>query len=132
MVSTDTEGKLEGFINHMNSLNTTIKFTHEFSKSYISFLDVTVSLDNNNKISIDLFVKLTNCSSIPLKSFCYPSQIKNPYLSVLLYLFVVYASLPTGRFRLKVDDFYANGDSNDSTSKGAVIKYKTEGAEDFV
>ena len=60
MVWIHGEDKLEDFINHINSLHSTIKFTHEFSKSHISFLDVTVSLDNNNKISTDLFVKSTD------------------------------------------------------------------------
>ena len=60
MVWTHGEDKLQDFINHINSLHSTIKFTHEFSKSHISFLDVTVSLDNNNKISTDLFVKSTD------------------------------------------------------------------------
>ena len=60
MVWTHGEDKLEDFINHINSLHSTIKFTHEFSKSHISFLEVTVSLDNNNKISTDLSAKSTD------------------------------------------------------------------------
>ena len=47
MVWTHGEDKFEDFINDINSLHSTIKFTHEFSKSHIPFLDVTVSLDNN-------------------------------------------------------------------------------------
>ena len=42
MVWTHGEDKLEDFINHINSLHSSIKFTHEFSKSHTSFLDVTV------------------------------------------------------------------------------------------
>ena len=76
MVSTHGEDKLEDFINHINSLHSTIKFTHEFSKSHISFLDVTVSLDNKNKISMDLFVKSTDTHQYLLHTSCHPSHIK--------------------------------------------------------
>ena len=72
----DGEDKLEDFINHINSLHSTIKFTHEFSKFHISFLDVTVSLDNNNKISKDLFVKWTDIHQYLLHTSCHPSHIK--------------------------------------------------------
>ena len=47
MVWTHWEDQLKDFIDHINSLHSTIKFTHEFSKSHILFLDITVSLDNN-------------------------------------------------------------------------------------
>ena len=60
MVWAHREDKLEDFINHIYSLHSTIKFIHEFSKSHISFLDVTVSLDNNNKKFTELFVKFTD------------------------------------------------------------------------
>ena len=76
MVWTHGEDKLEDFINHINSLHSTVKFTHEFSKSHISFLDVTVSLDNNNKISTDLFVKSTDTHHYLLHTSCHPSHIK--------------------------------------------------------
>ena len=60
----------------MNSLHSTIKFTHEFSKCHISFLDVTVSLDNNNKISTDLFLKSTDTHQYLLHTSCHPRHIK--------------------------------------------------------
>ena len=76
MVWTHMEDKLEGFFNHLFYQHSTIKFTLEFSKSHISFLDVTVSLDNNNKISMDLFVKLTDTHQYLLHTSCHPSHIK--------------------------------------------------------
>ena len=76
MVWTHGEDKIEDFINCINSLHSTIKFTHEFSKSHISFLDVTVSLDNNNKISTGLFVKSTDTHQYLLHTSCHPSHIK--------------------------------------------------------
>ena len=54
------EDKLKKFITHLNSSHNTTKVTHEFSNSSISFLDVTISLDNSNQMSIDLFVKSTD------------------------------------------------------------------------
>ena len=76
MVWTHGEDKLEDFINNINSLHSTIKFTHEFSKSHISFLDVTASLDNNNEIFMDLLVKLTDTHQYLLHTSCHPSHIK--------------------------------------------------------
>ena len=76
MVWTHGEDKLDDFINHINSLHSTIKFTHEFSKSHISFPDLMVSLDNNNKISMDLFVKSTNTHQYLLHTSCHPRHIR--------------------------------------------------------
>ena len=66
---------------HLNSSHNTTKFTHEFSNSSISFLDVTISLDNNNQISIDLFVKSTDTYKYLLKTSCHLSHVKRPYRS---------------------------------------------------
>ena len=76
MVWTHRKDKLEDFINQINSLHSTIKCTYEFSKSHISFHDVTVSLDNNNKISTDLFVKSSDTHQYLLHTSCHPSHIK--------------------------------------------------------
>ena len=117
MVWTHGEDKLEDFINHINSLHSTIKFTHEFSKSHISFLDVTVSLDNNNKISTDLFVKSTDTHQYLLHTSCHPSHIKNLYLSASLCVFVVSAP-PLRNLNKEPMNYlnsYANVDTDDST-----------------
>ena len=76
MVWTHGEDKLEDFIHHINSVHITIKFKYEFSKSYISLLAVTVSLDNNNKISTDLFVKSTDTHQYHLHTSCHCSHVK--------------------------------------------------------
>ena len=76
MVWTHGEDKLEDFINQINSSHSTIQFTHEFSKSHISFHDVMVLLDNNNKISMDLFVKSSDTHQYLLHTSCHPSHIK--------------------------------------------------------
>jgi len=56
------ETELVEFISHMNSQNTSIKFTHEYSREEITFLDVTVYKHpkNNVKLQLKTFVKPTN------------------------------------------------------------------------
>ena len=54
------EGKLMKFIEYLNEKHPTIKFTTEWSKISIDFLDVTVSLIGG-KITTDLYVKATYC-----------------------------------------------------------------------
>ena len=76
MVWTQGEEKLNEFITHINSSHNTIKFTHEFSESSISFLDVTVLLDNNNQISTDLYVKSTDTHPYLLHTSCHPNHVK--------------------------------------------------------
>ena len=76
MVWTHGEDKLNEFITHINSSHNTIKFTHEFSESSISFLDVTVLLDNNNQISTDLYVKSTDTHQYLLHTSCHPNHVK--------------------------------------------------------
>ena len=56
MIWTEGEDNLKTFINYLNSIHLTIKFTHEYSNSSnqsLPFLDVQVHL-NNNQIQTDL------------------------------------------------------------------------------
>ena len=53
------ENKLKSFVDKINKVHPTIKFTAEWSKTSINFLDVTVSLIEG-VIETDLFVKPTN------------------------------------------------------------------------
>ena len=53
------EEKLKEFIDVLNKKHPTIKFTAEWSKTQINFLDVTVYLENGN-IKTDLYVKPTD------------------------------------------------------------------------
>ena len=76
MVWTHAEEKLDEFITHINSSHNTIKFTHEFSDSSISFLDVTVLLNKNNQISTDLYVKSTDTHQYLLHTSCHPNHVK--------------------------------------------------------
>ena len=57
---TESEEKLEGFLNRLNVFHPNLKFTHEKSKSSVNFLDVSVSIVDN-KIETDLYCKPTDC-----------------------------------------------------------------------
>ena len=51
---------VEGFLQRLNAFHPDLKFTHEKSKVYINFLDVTVSI-NGEEFETDLFCKLIDC-----------------------------------------------------------------------
>ena len=57
----------------LNKKHPTIKFTAEWSKTQINFLDVTVSLENG-KIKTDLCVKPTDTHQYLHSSSCHPYQ----------------------------------------------------------
>ena len=72
---THGEEKLNEFIDYLNSLHSTIKFTSSFSRTDIPFLDVHVHLRNGH-IETDLHVKPTDKHQYLLKSSCHPSHTK--------------------------------------------------------
>ena len=41
------EEELKNFLTYLNSIHDKIKFTHEFSKNSINFLDTTLKIDTN-------------------------------------------------------------------------------------
>ena len=63
--------KLKEFADVLNKKHSTIKFTAEWSKTQINFLDVTVYLENG-KINIDLYVKPTDTPQYLHSSSCHP------------------------------------------------------------
>ena len=78
MIWTEGEDNLKTFINYLNSIHPTIKFTHEYSNSSnqsLPFLDVQVHL-NNNQIQTDLHTKPTDKHQYLLKSSCHPTHTK--------------------------------------------------------
>ena len=77
------EEKLKGFIEHLNEKHPTIKFTAEWSKTSINFLDATVSLVGGN-ITTNLYVKPTDSHQY-LHSSCHPYHCKKgiPYSQAL-------------------------------------------------
>ena len=65
------EEKLKEFIDVLKKKHPTIKFTSEWSKTQIIFLNVTVYLENG-KIKINLYVKPTDTHQYLYSSSCHP------------------------------------------------------------
>ena len=78
------EDKLRSFIDKINKVHSTIKFTAERSKTSINFLDVTVSLIEG-VIETDLYVKPTDSHQYLQSSSCHPFHCKKgiPYSQAL-------------------------------------------------
>ena len=81
------EEKLKGFIEHLNEKHPTIKFTAEWSKTSINFLDVTVSLVGGN-ITTDLYVKLTDSHQYLHFSSCNPYHCKKEFRTAKLFALI--------------------------------------------
>ena len=69
------EEKLKFFINDINKMHPIIKFTADWSKTSINFLDVTVSIAER-VIETDLYVKPTESYQYLLPSSCHPFYYK--------------------------------------------------------
>ena len=80
------EEELKEFIKKLNEYHPTIKFTAEWSKEEISFLDVKVSLKEGD-IKTDLFVKSTDTHQFLEPTSCHPYHCKKgiPYSQALRY-----------------------------------------------
>ena len=72
------EAKLKSFIDNINKMHPSIKFTADWSKTLISFLDVTVSI-TEGIIETDLYVKPNDSHQYLLPSSCYPFIAKRVY-----------------------------------------------------
>ena len=80
LVWTHGEEKLLEFVNFLNSAHHSIKFTVEYSKETVSFLDVQV-IRQGNKIVTDLYTKPTDTHQLLHRSSCHPGHTKKgiPY-----------------------------------------------------
>ena len=58
LIWTHGEDSFKDFVNYLNSLHNTIKFTSETSTTSVNFLDTTVKLDQDRKIITILYNKL--------------------------------------------------------------------------
>ena len=79
------ENKLNQFINNLNNkFHPTIKFTCDYSRERVHFLDVQVILENN-EISTDLYVKETDSHQYLHLLSCHPYHCINliPYSQAL-------------------------------------------------
>ena len=76
MIWTEGPGNLKMFIDYLNNIHSTIKFTSSHSSTNIPFLDVSVSFTNDSSISTDLYTKLTGKHQHLLYSSCHPLHTK--------------------------------------------------------
>ena len=78
------EEELHKFVNHLNNSVETIKFTLEYSKKSVSFLDTRVIIDNN-QIYTDLYTKPTDTHDYLMYSSAHPQRCKDsiPYSQFL-------------------------------------------------
>ena len=74
------EGKLKSFIDNINKMQPTIKFTADWSKTSTNFLNVAVSI-TKGIIETDLYVKPTDSYQYLLSSSCHSFNCKKgiPY-----------------------------------------------------
>ena len=72
---TESEEKLEEFLENLKNLHTSLKFTSEKSKKSVNFLDVTVSLIDQH-LKIDLYCNPTNCHQFLDFNSAHPIHIK--------------------------------------------------------
>ena len=59
LVWTHDRQELEDFINHLNCVHDTIKFTSEISTSKVSFLDTLAIIQDDGSIKSDMYTKPT-------------------------------------------------------------------------
>ena len=76
MIWTEGLDNLKIFIDYLNNIHSTIKFTSSHSSTNIPFLDVSVPLTNDGSISTDLYTKPTDKHQHLLYSSCHPLHTK--------------------------------------------------------
>ena len=78
------EEELKKFLNTLNCYHPTIKFTAQYSRAKINFLDVTV-MKKSNQLVTDLYVKPTDTQQYLHASFCHILHCKKsiPFSQVL-------------------------------------------------
>ena len=73
------EEKSKSYVDNINKMHPTIKFTANRSAASINFLDVTVSIIEG-VIETDIYVKLTDSHQYLLSSSCHPFRYKKSIL----------------------------------------------------
>ena len=81
MVFTGSETQLLEFIEHMNNGHHSIKFTAEYSKDKVPFLDTWVKKSDQGGLFTDLYTKPTDTQNYLHYTSCHPTHCKNgaPY-----------------------------------------------------
>ena len=72
-----TETDLKNFHEYLNSIHETIKFTLEYSKTSVIFLDVETYRENPNEILTRIYNKPTDSHSYLEFSSCHPNSMKS-------------------------------------------------------
>ena len=70
---THGDKELDEFLEHANSIHPSIKFTHEVSKTKMSFLDTTTTVKEGN-MTTDLYSKPTDKHQYLSPSSCHPKH----------------------------------------------------------
>ena len=100
---TQEEKKLQVFLTDLNNYNPRIKFTFEFNKEHISFLDLKVSLCDG-KLTTDLLVKPTDRHQYLYYTSAHPNIhiyiYIYPYFSVIIVFVGFYLQLLLSSLRL--------------------------------
>ena len=84
------------FLEHLNTLHPTIKFTWSYSSKKVNFLDVLVMIVNN-EIQTDLYRKPTDRCQYLLPSSCHPAHITRNIPYSLAYRIIRICSTPEFR-----------------------------------
>ena len=81
MVFTGSESELLEFLEYMNHGHSTIKFTAEYSKEQVPFLDTWVKKGEQGRLFTDLYTKPTDTQNYLHYTSCHPKHSKNgaPY-----------------------------------------------------
>ena len=74
--TSSTREELEQFNNSVNSFHPALKYTWQISETSIAFLDINVSIHNND-LSTCLYYKPTDSHSYLLHSPSHPNHVKN-------------------------------------------------------
>ena len=79
------ETELKNWATYLNESHDRIKFTMEYSKEKVNFLDVTVKVETDNKLSTDLYTKQTDSHSYLRYDSAHPPHCKKglPYSQFL-------------------------------------------------
>ena len=71
------EIELEKWLHHLNTYHRTIKFTSEWSKEKVHFLDTTVRKTGSNKLETDLYQKPTDRNNYLHYTSAHPVKSKD-------------------------------------------------------
>jgi len=84
MVWLGSESELRNFLNYINAAHETIKFTWNWSRERVNYLDVQV-INNRGKIDTDLYTKPTDKHQYLFSTSCHPRGCKQsiPYAQTL-------------------------------------------------